>query len=55
MKLTQCDLKWVHMARYGLVLKLDRALWLVIIYKTPLTPKKVMEGPTIPKESQQIA
>ena len=39
-------LKWVHMARYDLILKLDGALWLTIISKTPLTPRKAMEGPT---------
>ena len=27
------DLKWVHMARYELILKLDGALWLRIILK----------------------
>merc|ERR1712185_312332 len=39
-------LKWVHMARYELILKLDGALWLTIISKPLLTPKKAMEGPT---------
>ena len=33
-------LKWVHMARYELILRLDGALWLTIISKTPLDPKK---------------
>ena len=32
-------LKWVHMARYELILKLDGALWLPIIFKPLLTPK----------------
>ena len=32
-------LKWVHMVRYGLILRLDEALWLRIIFKTLLTPK----------------
>ena len=32
-------LKWVHMARYGLILRLERALWLPIIFK-PLDPKR---------------
>ena len=44
-------LKWVHMARYELILRLDGALWLTIISKTPLTPRKAMEGPKNPKES----
>ena len=39
-------LKLVHMARYELILRLDGALWLMIISKTPLTPRKAMEGPT---------
>ena len=34
-------LKWVHMAQYELILKLDGALWLTIISKIPLTPRKV--------------
>ena len=33
-------LKWVHMARYELILRLDGALWLTIIFKPLLTPKK---------------
>ena len=33
------DLKWVHMARYGLILRLDGALWLRIIFKPLLTQK----------------
>ena len=31
--------KWVHMARYELILKLDGNLWLRIISKPLLTPK----------------
>ena len=50
-KIMEFDLKWVHMARYELILKLDGALWLTIISKTPLTPRKAMEGPKNPKES----
>ena len=45
-------LKWVYMARYELILRLDGALWLTIISKTPLTPRKAMEGPKNPKESK---
>ena len=33
-------LKWVHMARYELILRLDGALWLTIIFKPLLTPKR---------------
>ena len=39
-------LKWVHMARYELILRLDGALWHTIISKPLSTPKKAMEGPT---------
>ena len=37
------DLKWVHMARYGLILRLDGALWLTIIFKPIWTPKRAIE------------
>ena len=37
------DLKWVHVARYELVLRLDGALWLTIIFETPLAPRRAME------------
>ena len=35
-------LKWVHMARYKyeLILRLDGALWLTIIFRPLLTPKR---------------
>ena len=33
-------LKWVHMAQYKLILRLDGALWLTIIFRPLLTPKK---------------
>ena len=36
------DLKWVHMARYELILRLDGALWLRIIFKPLLTPQRVI-------------
>ena len=39
MKITEFDLKWVHVARYELILRLDAALWLTIISQAPLTPK----------------
>ena len=37
------DLKWVHMARYDLILRLDGALWLSIISKPLITPKMAMK------------
>ena len=33
-------MKWLHMARYELILRLDGALWLTIIFKPLLTPKR---------------
>ena len=42
-KIMEFDPKWVHMARYELILKLDGALWLRIILKPLLTPKRAME------------
>ena len=44
----EIDLKWVHMARYELILRLDEALWLRIIFKPLLTPKRLLDGPKIP-------
>ena len=44
------DLKWVHMARYELILKLDEALWLRIILKPLLTPKRPIKIKKCPKE-----
>ena len=43
-------LKWVHMTRYGLILKLDGALWLTIIFKPLLTPKGAIKIPKNPKK-----
>ena len=56
MQITNVDLKWVHMARYELILlvKLDGAVWLTIISKTPLTPRKAMEGQKDPKELKKV-
>ena len=38
----EVGLKWVHMARYELILRLDGALWLTIIFKPLPTPKRVI-------------
>ena len=35
-------LKWVHMGRYGVILRLDGALWLTIIFKPLPTPKRAI-------------
>ena len=40
MKNMKIGLKWVHMARYGLILRLEGALWLTIIFKPLLTQKR---------------
>ena len=53
MNIMEFDLKWIHMARYELILRLDGALWLTIISKTPLTPRKAMEGQKNTKESKK--
>ena len=46
--------KWFHMARYGLILKLDGATWPKIISKPLLTPKKAMEGHAILKKVKHL-
>ena len=33
-------LKWIHMARYELILRMDGALWLTIIFKPLLTLRR---------------
>ena len=45
-------LKWVHMARYELILRLEVALWLRIIFKPLLTPKRAIKSKHDPKKSQ---
>ena len=47
-------LKWVHMARYGLILKLDGAPWHTIISGPLLTPKRAMESSKIRKKVQKL-
>ena len=37
------EMKWVHMAPYELILRLDGALWLPIILKPLLTPKRAIK------------
>ena len=43
MRIMQFDLKWVCMARYELILRLEGALWLRIIFKPLLTPKRAIQ------------
>ena len=47
-------LKWVHMARHELILRLERALWLPIILKPLLTPKGAMESSKIYKKVKNL-
>ena len=54
MKIMEFGVKWVHMAWYELILKLDGVLWLRIILKPLLTPKRVMEWPEIRKKIKNI-
>ena len=42
-------LKWVHMARYELILRLDGALWLRIIFKLLLTKNDSYKSKNDPK------
>ena len=39
----EIDLNWVHLARYELILRLDGALWLRIIFKPLPTPKRAIK------------
>ena len=45
-------LKWVHMARYELILRLDGALWLRIVFNPLLTPKRAIK---FKKRSKEIS
>ena len=54
MNIMEFGLKWVHMARYELILKLDGALWLTIISKPLLTPQKAMKGQQKSKIIQNV-
>ena len=54
MNVVEFDLKWVHMGRYGLILRLDGALWLRIISKPLLTQEMAMKDQTNPKETKRV-
>ena len=47
-------LKWVYLARYWLILRLDGALWHTIILKPLLTPQRAMESSKIRKKIKNI-
>ena len=53
-KITEFDMKWVHMARYGLILKQDGAIWLRIISKPLPTPKTFPEWPKVIKTFENL-
>ena len=48
----EIGLKWVHMARYGVILRLDGALWLRIIFKPLLTQKRRRQIKKCPKRNE---
>ena len=50
----EIGLKWVHMARYELILRLDGALWLRIIFKPLLTPKGAIKIPNNYKKRLKV-
>ena len=47
-------LKWVHMAPCELILRLDGALWLRIILKPLLTPKRITKNQQKCKTSSRV-
>ena len=49
-EMMEFDLKWVHMARYELILRLDGALWLRIILKPLLTQRTAIKIPKWPQQ-----
>ena len=48
----EVGLKWVHMARYELIFRLDGALWLTIIFKPLWTPTRAI---TVKKMNQNFS
>ena len=53
-QIMEFDLKWVHMARYGLILRLDGALWLRIIFKPLLTPKRAIKSQKVTRKISKL-
>ena len=51
MEIMKIGLKWVHMGRYGVILRLDGALWHTIIPGPLLTPKGAIKIQKIKKKS----
>ena len=43
MKNMEIGLNRIHMGRYELILRLDGALWLTVISKPPLTPRRAIQ------------
>ena len=52
MQIMEFCLKWVHMGRYELILRLDGALWLLIISGPLLTQKVGHKNPKNIKKSK---
>ena len=55
MKTMKIGLKRVHMARYELILRLDGALWLRIIFKPLLTQKMAHKNPKMTQKDVKAA
>ena len=49
MKIKEFDMKVFHIARYGLILRQDGAIWLRIIFKHLLSPTHPWKGETYEK------
>ena len=43
LQIMEVEMKWVHMAPYELILRLDGALWLRIIFYALLTLKRLIQ------------
>ena len=53
-QIMEFDLKWIHMARYELILKQDGALWLRIISKPLLTLNMTMKDSQDPPKPYDL-
>ena len=48
----ELGLKWVHMGLYELILRQDGAIWLRIVFKTPLTAQRHIKIKKLARENQ---
>ena len=53
-EIMELELKWVHMARYGLILKQDGAIRLRIISKPLLTPEGAIKDQRKPTTNLKV-